>query len=205
MSYKHLLTVLAVSLALAAPAFADSPEDAPITALDNALIATMKAGSAGTGFSQRVQTLTPIVQQSFDLTTIIQNSVGLLWPTVPAAQQAQLKDLFTGFTVASYVHEFSSFSGQSIKLLPAEKSLGAKKIVETDIVSPDASATEIDYVVADNASGWQITDVLLNGTISQVAIHASDFSGLVTQGNAAPLIAALKTKIAALSDGTAGK
>jgi phospholipid transport system substrate-binding protein len=48
---------------------------------------------------------------------------------------------------------------------------------------------------------WQITDVLLNGTISQVAIHSSDFSALVTSGDATQLIAALKTKIAALASG----
>jgi phospholipid transport system substrate-binding protein len=90
-------------------------------------------------------------------------------------------------------------------LLPAEKSLGAKKIVETQIVGSDASATEIDYVVSDDSGSWEITDVLLNGTISQVAIHASDFSGLVTQGDATKLIAALKSKIAALSTGTVGQ
>jgi phospholipid transport system substrate-binding protein len=200
-----LALALAMPLASAFPAFADTPEDAPVTALDSGLIGIMKAGSASQSFTQRAATLTPIVQQTFDLSTIIQNSVGLLWPTVPADQQAQLKDLFTKFTVASYVHEFASFGGQSFKLLPAEKALGSKKIVETQLVSSDGSATELDYVVSDNDGGWQITDVLLNGTISQVAIHASDFSGLVTQGDASQLITALKSKIAALSTDTVGQ
>jgi len=207
MMLRNLVLTVAVAAPLfgLSPALADTPESAPVTTLDNGLIAIMKAGSAGQSFDQRAQLLTPVVQQTFDLPTIIKNSVGLLWSTVPAAQQAQITSLFTQFTVASYVHEFASFSGQSFKLLPDEKTLGAKKIVETDIVGSDASTTEIDYVMSDNAPGWQITDVLLNGTISQVAIHASDFSGLVTQGDASQLIAALKSKIAALSSGTVGQ
>jgi phospholipid transport system substrate-binding protein len=206
-----MLRNLVLTLAVAAPlvcvstALADTPEAASVTALDNGLIAIMKAGSAGQSFDQRAQLLTPVVQKSFDLPTIIENSVGLLWSSVPADQQSQLTALFTQFTVDSYVHEFASFSGQSLKLLPDEKTLGAKKIVETDIVGSDSSTTEIDYVMSDNAAGWQITDVLLNGTISQVAIHASDFSGLVTQGDATKLIAALKSKIAALSSGMVGQ
>jgi phospholipid transport system substrate-binding protein len=50
-------------------------------------------------------------------------------------------------------------------------------------------------------AGWQVTDVLLNGTISKVAIQSSDFGSEVTSGDASQLIAALKAKVATLSGG----
>jgi len=188
---------------LAVPAAAATPEAAPVAALDTALIATMKAGSAGQSFATRAASLDPVVKQSFNLPVVEQNSVGFLWSTIPAAQQQELATLFEQFTVDSYVSEFASYSGQQIQLLPAEKSLGDKKIVETQLAPSDGSSgTELDYVVADGDAGWRITDVLLNGTISQVAIHSSDFSSLVTSGDASQLIAALKSKIAALSGGS---
>jgi phospholipid transport system substrate-binding protein len=183
-------------------ALAATPEAAPVAALDSALIATMKAGSANTGYQDRYNTLDPVVDNSFDLPVITKNSVGFLWNTLPAGQQQQLAALMEQFTVASYVSQFNSFGGEQINLLPAEKALGAKRIVQTQIVPSDGSSpTEIDYVVGQDEKGWQITDVLLNGTISQVAIHSSDFSSLVTAGDASQLIAALKTKIAALASG----
>jgi phospholipid transport system substrate-binding protein len=186
-------------------ALAATPEAATVAALDSALIATMKAGSANAGYQQRYNTLDPVVEQSFDLPVITKNSVGFLWATLPAAQQQQLAALMEQFTVASYVSQFNSFGGEQILLLPAEKLLGAKRIIQTQIVPADGSApTEIDYVVGEDASGWQITDVLLNGTISQVAIHSSDFSALVTSGDASQLITALKSKIAALASGSTG-
>jgi phospholipid transport system substrate-binding protein len=184
-------------------AWAITPEAAPVESLDNGLIAIMKAGSANETFSQRVAALSPVVDQSFDLPVITENSVGFLWNTLPAGQQQQLSALMEQFTVASYVSQFDSFGGEQIRLLPREKTLGAKRIVQTQIVPSDGSQpTEIDYVVGQDGTGWQISDVLLNGTISQVAIHSSDFSSLVTSGDASQLIAALKSKIAALASGS---
>ncbi len=204
---KHFLrtTILAAVVAVPLAARADTPEAAPVQTLDTALIATMKAGSAGQSFQARFSTLDPVVEQSYDLDEVTKNSVGFLWNTLPADQQEQLDKLFAQFTVASYVAEFGSYSGEQINLLPNEKALGQKKIIETQIMpGGGGSPTAIDYVVADGDNGWRITDVLLNGTISQVAIHSSDFSSLVTSGDASQLITALKSKIAALSSGSAG-
>jgi phospholipid transport system substrate-binding protein len=198
-----ILAPVLISLALsAAPAFADSPETAPVSALDTALIAVMKAGSANASFQSRYDQLDPAVVKTLNLPVILQNSVGVEWSTIPAAQQSQLEKVFEQFTVASYVNGFSSYGGQQIQLLPAERDLGTKKIVETQIVPPDGSPpTRLDYVMADGEDGWQATDVLFNGTISKVAVQASDFSSLVNSGDASQLIAALKTKIATLSGG----
>ena len=202
---KRIWLALGLNLLVIAGAAATTPEAAPIVALDAALIATMKAGSAHASFTSRYDTLAPVVKQALNLPVILQNSVGFLWPTVPAAQQQQLAAVFEQFTVASYVSGFNGFGGQQIQVLPAERGLGPKKIVETQIVPSDGSApTRLDYVMAEGDKGWQATDVLLNGTISKVAIQSSDFSSLVSNGDASQLIAALQKKVAALSSGSPG-
>jgi phospholipid transport system substrate-binding protein len=199
---KHLLrsTILAAAVLLPFAAMAAPPEARPVEALNAALIASMKAGSAGESFKARAAALAPVVESSYNLPEVERNSVGFLWSTIPPAQQQEVAAAFEKFTVASYVSEFSKYSGEKIVLLPTEKTLGASKIVETEIVPADGSApTRLDYVVANGPAGWQITDVLLNGTISQVAVHSSDFSSLVTSGNATRLIGALNQKTATLS------
>jgi len=201
-----LFCTFVLLLAFAGTATAQTSESQPIAALDSALIGISKAGSANASYESRYNQLDPVVRQALNMSVITQNSVGFLWSTVPAAQQQQLLALFEQFTVATYVHEFNAYSGQQINLLPAEKTVGASKIVETQIVPGDGSSpTEVDYVMTDTPdSGWQATDVLLGGTVSQVAVHSSDFSALVTSGDASQLIAALKAKIAALQSGNAG-
>jgi phospholipid transport system substrate-binding protein len=203
--FRTLLGALVLSSAFAAlpvRSFATTPEAAPIVALNAGLIATMKAGSANASFTSRYQALDPVVKSTYNLQVILQNSTGFYWSTLPAAQQQELAKLFEQFTVASYVSAFSSYNGQSFQLLPDERSVGASKVVETQILPGDGSApTRLDYVMTNGAAGWQVTDVLLNGTISKVALQSSDFSSEVTSGDASQLISALKAKVATLSGG----
>ncbi|HQT64586.1 MAG TPA: ABC transporter substrate-binding protein [Acidocella sp.] len=188
------------SIGLAARA--DTPESMPVQALDAALLATMKAGSANASFQSRYDALDPVVKASMNLPVILQNSVGFLWSTLPAEQQSELAIVFEQYTVASYINGFSGYGGQKLELLPDERDVGTKKIVETQIVSPDGTApVRLDYVLTNGDNGWQITDVLENATISQVATQSSDFSALVSSGDASKLIAALKAKVATLSGG----
>jgi phospholipid transport system substrate-binding protein len=142
------------------------------------------------------------VKSTFNLAVIMKNSTGFYWATLPAAQQQELEKVFEQFTVASYVSAFNGYNGQSFKILPEERNVGASKVVESQIVPGDGSApTELDYVMTNGPAGWQVTDVLLNGTISKVAIQSSDFSSEVTSGDASQLISALKAKVATLSGG----
>lgn len=196
-----LSAALVFALPLAAHA-ATTPEAAPIVTLDAALIATMKAGSANASFQSRYDALAPVVKTALNLPVILQNSVGFMWSSVPAAQQTELNHLFEQFTIASYVNGFSGYGGQQINVLPTERDVGTKKVVDTEIVSPDGSTpTKLDYVMTDGDNGWQVTDVLLNGTISKVAVQSSDFSALVVSGDASQLITALQAKIVKLSGG----
>ena len=182
---------------------AGSDATGPVSALDNALISTMKSALAGQKFQARYDALAPVIEQTYDLPEVTKNSVGFLWSTLPASQQSELIDLFTQFTVSSYVSQFNSYNGQTLSIVPPVQSLGQKKIVETQLSSNDGSV-KLDYVVARNDDSWKIDDVLLNGTISQVAVHASDFASLVKSGDASQLIAALKAKITDLRDSSAG-
>ncbi len=208
MTRKILIALFSLALGganfgVAGVAYAATPEAATVNTLDDGLIATMKAGS---DFKARAAVVAPVVAQSYDLPIVTQNSVGFLWATLPAAQQKQLIDLIGQFTVASYASQFTSFGGESFAVSSTEKPLGQGFIVHSTLTpGGGGDPVELDYVVHNTAQGWRITDVLLGGSISQVALHESDFASLVSAGDASRLITALQTKIAALQSGSAAK
>jgi len=182
-------------------AFAADPDAAaPITALNRGLIAGMRAGKA-TPFAQRFATLAPLVEGAFDIPGILQASVGPRWAALPAAQQQQLLDVFRRFTIASYVANFDSFDGEKLELLPDSRNVGADQVVASQIVPSSGAPTRIDYVMRRSPAGWRAVDVLLNGSISRVAVQRSDFRSLLSSGDAGPLIQSLQRKIANLSGG----
>ena len=180
---------------------ADPEASAPIAALNRGLLAGMHAGKA-TPFPQRFATLAPLVEGAFDVPGILQASVGPRWAALPPAQQSQLLDVFRRFTVASYVANFDSFAGEKLELLPESRNVGADQVVASQIVPASGAPTRIDYVMRRTQAGWRAVDVLLNGSISRVAVQRSDFRSLLGSGDAAPLIQSLQRKIADLSGGT---
>jgi phospholipid transport system substrate-binding protein len=198
---KAFLSTFALLAGLGlSPAFAvDAPAAQPIAALNAGLLAAMHAGQA-MPYDQRYAALAPIVQKSFDLDTILMTSVGPKWQSFTPEQQAQLKSEFVKFTVASYLANFSSFSGESFDISPETRAIGAEQVVETKIAPAKGDPSRIDYVMRQEETGWRAVDVLLDGSISRVAVQRSDFRHLVESGPD-PLIQSLQKKTATLAAG----
>lgn len=191
---------------LAAPSRAEDSESgptAPAVNLNRGLLEIMKEGR-GVPFAQRMATLRPIVEKAFNLRLILHNSIGVRYTSIPAAAQAELLDVFTQFTVASYVANFDGFDGERFDILPDLRKAGADEVVATRIVPASGEPTRLDYVVHATDGVWQIVDVLLNGSISRVAVQRSDFRALIGSGDPTALIATLRSKVAALAAGEAG-
>lgn len=180
---------------------ADPDAAAPIAALNQALLASMRAGKTQT-FPQRYATLAPVVERAFDIAATLQSAIGPRWSSLPAAQQAQLLDVFRKFTIARYVDNFDEFSGEKLDVLPDTRNVGADQVVATQIVPSNGDPVRVDYVMRHGPAGWRAVDVLLNGSISQVAVQRSDFRSLVSGSDAGPLIQSLQRKVAELSGGT---
>jgi phospholipid transport system substrate-binding protein len=164
------------------------------------LLQVMKQGRQ-TAFQQRYQTLAPAVDQAFDLEGILRVSVGSYWSSLPDGQKQTLLSVFRAFTVATYVSNFHSYKGRVLTVSPNTRAVGSQQVVSTTITKPNRDPLRIDYVMRNEAAGWKVVDVLLDGTISRVAVQRSDFASLVSQGNASRLIATLKTKVGNLSNG----
>ena len=180
---------------------ADPDAAAPIAALNAGLIQAMRSGKAAP-FPQRFAALAPVVDRAFDIGALLQAVVGPRWAGLPPAQQSQLLDVFRRYTIATYVSNFDNFGGEKLEMLPDSRTIGADQVVATQIVPAGGAPTRIDYVMRRGPSGWKAVDIYLNATISQVAVQRSDFRSLLSAGDAGPLIASLKRKIADLSGGT---
>ena len=179
---------------------ADQAAATPIEALNQALVAAMKAGKS-TPFAQRYNSVAPAVEHAFDLPAVLRASIGPRLATLPADQQAALLDAFRKFTVASYVANFNEYDGEKLEVVPGQRSVGSDLVVQTRIVPRQGEATPIDYVMHRTPDGWRAIDVLLNGSISQNAVKRSDFRSLVTSSSAQKLIDSLHRKVSELSGG----
>ncbi len=196
--------VLALLLLLPALATARADEPAaaaPIRVLNDALLAAMKAGKTES-FAKRVNLLGPAVEGAFDLPGILRTSVGPRWSEFSADDQKALLTAFTAFTLASYAANFDGYDGQRFEVLPDQRAVGPDLVVATRIVPKDGDPARIDYVMRQVAGAWKAVDVLLDGSISRVALQRSDFRTTLANGGAPALIRILNKKTADLAGGT---
>jgi phospholipid transport system substrate-binding protein len=195
--------VLALALGQARGAYAADTAaiQAPIRALNDALLTSMKAGKS-TPFAQRADALAPVVRAAFNLPVILQVSVGPGWAQLPQPQQIDLLRAFETFTIATYAANFESYGGERFELLPDLRSAGADQIVQTRLVPASGTPIALDYVMRQSGDRWQAVDVLLDGTISRVAVQRSDFRSLLHPADASALIDSLQRKVKQLSTGT---
>jgi phospholipid transport system substrate-binding protein len=161
---------------------AEADPTVPIQRLDDALLAAMQNGRS-TPFAQRFAALTPVIEQTFDLADVLAVSVGLDWSTLPEDQKPAPRTAFLRYTVASYAANFDSCSGQVFQISPTVRDAGnGRVIVYTKIVSTDGSTRPLDYLMHSTPSGWNVVDVLEDGSISRVAVQRSDFRQLLGRG-----------------------
>jgi phospholipid transport system substrate-binding protein len=198
-----LLASAAISVAAAVPARAveEPAVIAPIQQLVAALVQVMKAGM-GTPFQQRFNMLAPVIDKTFDLPAILQESVGAAaWANLAPGQQAMLLEAFRRYTVATYVNSFNQFDGQHFEVSPDTRAVGSEQIVKTKIIPRTGENHELDYVMREVGTAWRAVDVLADGSISRVAVQRSDFRRLIARGGALALADSLRAKSADLSDG----
>jgi phospholipid transport system substrate-binding protein len=146
---RGLVAMTVASLGLVASplrAVADNDVLAPIHQLNDGLLGVMKAGHA-TPFSQRFDMLAPVIDQTFDLSAILKESVGLAWDSQPPDQQAALLKAFRRYTVASYVNSFDEYNGQRFLINPETQIVGNDQIVRTQIIPVSGDGHQLNYVM----------------------------------------------------------
>ncbi len=199
---RFLLSLPLAALCLRHAAAADGAAAvATVSRFYDVLLAVMKAAKSET-FDQRYATLTPAIEQAFDLALMTRIAVGPAWPQLTADQQARLTQAFIRFTISEYAGRFNDYSGERFEVdrtaLPNPNGV----VVQSQLVQSDGEKTTLNYLMHQGAGGpWQIIDVYLKGTISELATRRSEFTGVLQRSGADGLVQVLDQRSAALRTG----
>ncbi len=74
-------------------------------------------------------------------------------------------------------------------------------VVDTQIVSPGDAPVVVRYIMRPFEDGWKIVDVLLKGSISELATKRSEYASILARGGFDALISAIDRKVKALAAG----
>ena len=156
------------------------------------LLTTMKNASS-LGQSGRYAALAPVVNSLFDVPFMARLAVGPAWETLTPTQQQQITVAFSRYVSATYADRFDSYSGEQLQVL-GDVPYGGGVIVETKIVRDREQPVTINYMMRPHNGVWQISDVYLDGTISQLATQRSEFHSILARQGVGGLISTLAHK-----------
>jgi phospholipid transport system substrate-binding protein len=172
-----------------------------VQGLYDALLSTMKNGRT-LGKSGRFTQLEPVIHRSFDIPLMARLSVGSSWATLSEAQRQQVTESFERYISAIYADRFDSYAGQKLQVT-GEQPAAAGVMVRSQIVKANGEPVNVDYMMRRNGNAWLISDIYLDGAISEAATRRSEFAAILKSEGIDGLIAALNRKADILTGTTA--
>ncbi len=172
-----------------------------VQGLYDALLNTMKNGHT-LGQSGRFTQLEPVIRRSFDIAAMARLSVGQTWASLTETQHQQMAESFGRYISAIYADRFDSYAGQKLEVT-GEQPAPSGVMVRSQIIKANGEPVKLDYMMRRNGEGWLISDIYLDGAISEVATRRSEFAAILKKEGIDGLIAALNRKADILTVTTA--
>src|SRR5215471_14541226 len=163
-----------------------------VQGLYDELLGTMKSGRS-LGQTGRFARLEPVIRRTFDLPTMARLSVGSSWATLLEGQRQQVIESFGRYISAIYADRFDSYAGQTLQVT-GEQPAAAGLMVKSQIIKANGEPVSVDYLMRRNGDRWLISDIYLDGAISEVATRRSEFGAILKSEGIDRLIAALNRK-----------
>lgn len=189
-----LLLVAAVATA------AGSPRDT-IEALHALLLKTLQSGKGD--IEGRYAALAPELGRLYDFRRMIEVATGSAWATADAAQRDRLAEAFARLSTMIYADRFGGgYAGEKFEITGERQGPRDTVLVDTLVhrgtdapLQPGETPTvAVTYVLSEREGAWRIVDVLLDRSISELAVRRSEYATILRDGGVDRLIGVLTDK-----------
>ena len=132
-----------------------------------------------------------LVKNTYNVEKMIAKIIGDTWKKTNEKDQEEIVIIFQEYIAKNYFNRFKKIKNPIFNYKESKK-IGEKfMLVKTDLVV-DKEEVSISYLLSLDKNKWRIFDVLLAGSISEIATKKSEFSAFISDGKITPLIDALK-------------
>ena len=184
---RWFVTVLFFAFNLGSGALAEPAT--PVNKFHEGLIQVMRS----TSYSDRLQLLAPIVESTFDTTTVARVALGRNWRKIEDEQKATITSLMGEIIVTSYASRFPIYSQQHFEVL-GQKSIKSNRVIVRTQLHTDSEKVDLDYQLVDLGGQWKIFDVVANG-VSDLSLKRATYSATFESGGVTGVIEEIRQTI----------
>jgi len=134
-----------------------------------------------------------VVKNSYNLEKMGKMIIGVNWKQMETKMQKEFINVFKRFISVNYFRRFNKindldFEHQSLRVIEDKFRLASV------ILIADNERIKIDYLLGLKNDQWKIFDVLLDGSISEIATKKSDFKKIINEEGVSGLIKNLSVR-----------
>ena len=140
-----------------------------------------------------------LVKNTYNAEKMIAKIIGDTWKKTNKKDQQEIVIIFQEYIAKNYFKRFKKIKNPIFNYKESKK-ISEKLMLIKTILVVDKEEVSINYLLIFDKNQWRIFDVLLAGSISEIATKKSEFSGFIRDGKISPLIDALKKQNSVLND-----
>ena len=140
-----------------------------------------------------------LVKNTYNAEKMIAKIIGDTWKKTNKKDQQEIVIIFQEYIAKNYFKRFKKIKNPIFDYKESKK-ISEKLMLIKTILVVDKEEVSINYLLIFDKNQWRIFDVLLAGSISEIATKKSEFSGFIRDGKISPLIDALKKQNSVLND-----
>ena len=133
------------------------------------------------------------IKQNYNSEKMLSMIIGNQWKNVSNKKRKEIINIFEEYIAKNYVRRFSKMKDFSF-IENKEQNVGKFVMVRSNLVIGKEEKVSISYLLSNDKNEWKIFDVLLAGSVSEIATKKSEFRSFIEGRNIDPLIDALKKK-----------
>ncbi len=136
----------------------------------------------------------PIINNTYDIQKMLNMILGSAWKNSNMDEKKKISLAFAEYITKNYLKRFIKINDVKFKI-EEKKSIKNKFVmIKTTLIPNNNDAVSINYLLSNKNGKWKIFDVLLAGSVSEIATKKSEFSSFLKDGKTNNLIDALNKK-----------
>ena len=143
--------------------------------------------------SDNLALIDDVVKNSYDLEKMGKIIIGVDWKQMDSNTQKEFINVFKRFISVNYFRRFNKINELDFENQTVTDIENKFKLARV-ILTADNEKFKIDYLLGFKNEKWKIFDVLLDGSISEVATKKSDFKKIIKEEGVSGLVKNLRIR-----------
>lgn len=135
-----------------------------------------------------------VIGNTYNIERMLALIIGEVWKKSISKDQMALKMVFEEYIAKNYILRFKNIKSLEFGKLEINQAGKKYRMAKTKLIINSKDIVPLNYLLDQTNNGWKIFDVLIDGSISEIATKKSEFKSFTNQDDLKPLLEALQKK-----------